>query len=166
MSSIQDTYSCALHYISDDYPNINYVNLTLHPLSNTRLFTVLTSIITRRIDYSNKPLWPPNRFEPIVWATTYCFHCIAIQRKKPQKNQQQPNTHKKQNDKPTAVELVYVPVSLVSDLPVYFLFTAYLSRWCRNRTHDFTHLLLTKFIWIYISILKLLLKYLCVLVAN
>ena len=35
MSSIQETHSCALHYISNNYPNINYVILTFHHFCNS-----------------------------------------------------------------------------------------------------------------------------------
>ena len=63
LSSIQDIHSCALLYISNNYCNVIYVNLPLHHFFQFILCTVLSSITTRRIDYSNKPLWPSNRFE-------------------------------------------------------------------------------------------------------
>ena len=57
-------------------------NLNLHHLvSSKSCLPLFSSITTWRIDYSNKPLWPPNRWNSMTWATAHCFHCVATQRK-------------------------------------------------------------------------------------
>ena len=81
------------------------------------LCTVLSSIIMWRIDYSNKTLWPPNRFEPIVWATAYCFHCVATQRKAQTKHTK--NTKRRTNSCWTGIRTRLISSRLLRLFPVY-----------------------------------------------
>ena len=109
--------------------------------SNSRLFTVLSSIITHALITQTSRFDHPIVLNSIVWATVYWFHCVATQRKTKHKKRQT-------NSCCTVVRTCLINSWLTYLFPFYCL----LSRRYRNRTHDFTHLSLTKFIWIYIRL--------------
>ena len=134
LSSIQDTHSCALLYISSNYSNVIYVNLTLHHFFNSS-YVPYCPLLSR-----DALITQTSRFDHPIVSNRLCERPLIVFIASRHNAKHKQNTPKTQNDKPTAVELTYVPVYLTPDLSVYFLLTAYLSMWCRNRTHDFTHL--------------------------